>query len=209
MSNRLFALTDKEFTLNQTKKGYTLCNTIKGISFGVFYSSNCPHCKTALAIVKNLSLKANICNFFIINVDTYRNIVDMSQKTISPITYVPEMILYVNGRPFLKYTGQKTENDIGNFIASVIKQLQANKGFTNNSVIDTEAPIETVGGVIPFNIICEGDLCYLTTKEAYSGKVSSDKNTTYAQINQQASLKPPPPVRNHNPNTNYNAYSGM
>jgi len=208
MSNRLFTLTDKEFTLNQTKKGYTLCNTIKGISFGVFYSSNCPHCKTALNIVNNLSKKANICNFFIINVDTYKNIVDMSQKTISPITYVPEMILYVNGRSFLKYTGQKTENDIGNFIANVIKQLQSNKTFNNNSIIDTPAPIETIGGVIPFNIVCEGDLCYLTSKEAYSGNVSKNNgNTTYTQVSEQQNLKPAPPVRHHN--TQYNDYSGM
>lgn len=210
MSNRLYQLTDKEFTLNQTKKGYTLCNTIKGISFGVFYSSNCPHCKVALSIVNSLSKKANICNFFIINVDTYKNIVDMSQKTISPIKYVPDMILYVNGRPFLKYTGVKTENDVGNFIANVIKQLQSNKNFNNNSVIDTPAPIETIGGVIPFNIVCEGDLCYLTSKEAYSGNSVENKgNTTYAQFNEIQSLKPSAPVRNHNPNVNYNNYSGM
>jgi len=185
--NRIIQLSDKEFTLNPTKKGQSLCLLIKGISFVMFYSSKCGSCKNVMPILNQLSRKINSCKFCIINVDTFPSIIQASQHTISPITYVPDLILYVNGKPFLKYQGNKTEQDMGNFVMSVINKLNENKSFNDKSVIEMDK-LETVNGVIPFNIVCDGDLCYLTSREAYGGAMNQSNDNrkpqgTYSQVN--------------------------
>lgn len=173
--NSIRHLADTDFELKAGKKGRVLCTNIKGISVVQFHHPSCQNCKTLFPIFNALSKQINNCLFCAVNIGTYRSIVDASTQTISPITAVPLIILYVNGRPFLKYDGNHDIQSIGNFIVNVIKKLkESNMG--QNSQIEVDNVVETVNGVIPFNIVCDGELCYLTHKEIYTSNNSNTSN---------------------------------
>ncbi len=169
--NSLIFLSDQEFSIQEGKKGKILCNNLPGVSLVLFFSERCPHCVQMFPIFKTLPQLIQGCQFAAINISTYQNVAEMSQRTISPITHVPFIILYVNNRPFIRYNGAKTLRDVSNFINEVLSRIQNKKQFINPKlgIDDMEAiPEYSIG--IPFNMVCDAngsDNCYLTFGEAY------------------------------------------
>lgn len=102
----------------------------------------------------------------------FPGVAQKAQQTIAPITHVPFIILYVNGKPFMRYNGRKTYEDISTFVGEVLSRIQSKRNFTSNSKIEVDGDEvqEYINGAIPFNMVCEGETCYLTFKEAYKNK---------------------------------------
>lgn len=183
--NSLIFLSDEDFSIQQGKKGTILCNNLSGVSLVLFFSKQCPHCGDIFPIFKQLSQNINGCQFSLLNISTYFKVAMMSRDTISPITHVPFIVLYVNGRPFMKYNGPKTYNEISNFITEVLSRIQSKKNFTNVK-IEHEEDIPEFSVGIPFNMVCEGEQCYLTFGEAYpknSGPASSSSSQQVSSRN--------------------------
>jgi thioredoxin-like negative regulator of GroEL len=63
-----------------------------------------------------------------------KNIIAMSKATISEIKYVPLIILYVAGKPFIRYDGPHDENEIKRFILEVSSKIQSKEKFSNKEV---------------------------------------------------------------------------
>lgn len=168
-------LTVKDFSLQDGKKGKLLCNNLRGFSFVMFYSRQCPHCEQVFPIFKELSRQMNMCAFAMINVSDNPGVVYASHKTVSPIKDVPYLILYINGHPFVKYTGARTMEEIYGFLVEMLKRVQSStkKNFmeTKFDVEDEEIPAWSTG--IPFNVVCDkdGENCYLSFNEAYPAPV--------------------------------------
>lgn len=164
MSGLLFLSSD-DFVLSKGTKGNILCTSIPGFSLILFYSTQCPHCQNLLPIFKRLPGSINGCQFGIINVSTNKNCIRLSKDTISPITYVPYIILYINGRPFLRYSGPSIESEIRRFVFEVAQKVQSKQKFSNEQVK------EDVRGHIPAFTIgipkCDEDVCYLEFDDAY------------------------------------------
>jgi thioredoxin-like negative regulator of GroEL len=99
----------------------------------------------------------------------FPGVAQKAQQTIAPITHVPFIILYVNGRPFMRYNGKKTYEDISTFVNEVLSRIQSKRNFSSSpsqlNVEDNDIPEYASG--IPFNMVCEGETCYLTFNEAY------------------------------------------
>lgn len=164
--NSVRQLSDRDFELKQRKNGNIITCNLSGISLVLFKSENCPHCVSMGPIMQQLSRKINTCNFAMINITRFPAVIKASQNSIMPITYVPFIVLYVNGKPFLKYDGDRNEQAVGTFVMSVINQLKTTKNFSDNTIIETDE-IESVAGAIPYNLVCDKDsgVCYLTKKE--------------------------------------------
>lgn len=167
MSNGLLFLTSDDFVLSKGTKGTILCTSIPGFSLLLFYSTQCPHCQKLIPIFKKLPGSIGGCQFGMINVSTNKNCIRMSKDTIAPITYVPYIILYVNGRPFMRYNGQYTENDLKKFVIDVANKIETKQKFSNDQVK------EDVRGRIPAYTIglpkCDDDEeCYFPYNEAYT-----------------------------------------
>jgi len=164
MSGLLFLSSD-DFVLSKGTKGNILCTSIPGFSLILFYSTQCPHCQNLLPIFKRLPGSINGCQFGIINVSTNKTCIRLSKDTISPITYVPYIILYINGRPFLRYSGPAIESEIRRFVFEVAQKVQSKQKFSNEQVK------EDVRGHIPAFTIgipkCDEDVCYLEFDDAY------------------------------------------
>lgn len=129
MSGLLF-LTKEDLHLEEsTRGGLILCNCVKrGISVVLFYSSKCEHCLKLIPIFKKLPGHINGVQFALSLVTP--EIAMVSKKTISPIQYVPLIILFVNGRPFVIYDGPFSEHEIKSFIIDYGNKISARERDT-------------------------------------------------------------------------------
>uniref|UniRef100_A0A6C0D113 Thioredoxin domain-containing protein n=1 Tax=viral metagenome TaxID=1070528 RepID=A0A6C0D113_9ZZZZ len=167
MSGLLF-LTSDDFTISKGTKGDIMCHSIPGFSLILFYSTQCQHCQTLIPIFKKLPGSIGGCQFGMINVSTNMQCIRMSKDTVAPITYVPYIILYINGRPFMRYGGPHDAKEISRFVFEVSQKVQNKQKFTSENVKE-----DTRGAKIPSYTIghplCgpDDDVCYLEFEEAY------------------------------------------
>lgn len=164
--NGLLFLSSDDFYVNETENGRLLnCTINQGLCLILFYSTQCAHSQRAMPVFKRLPYMIHGCSFSMINVSVNAKCVHMSKTTISPITYVPILILYFNGEPYYKYTGAIDIQEIQKFILQMSKILQSKQQFVSNVKQETERPQFTTG--IPF---CDSEFCYLEFETAYKNK---------------------------------------
>lgn len=166
MSGPILFLTGEDFDSQKGTNGNILCHNIPGFSLILFYSTHCTHCQTLIPIFKKLPGTINGCQFGMINVSSNRNVVEMSQDTVAPIKYVPYIVLYINGKPFMVYKGPYQESEIRNFVVEVANNVQKKQQFSKEKVKE-----ETPGGIPAYCIgkpLCGNDkVCYLVFDTAY------------------------------------------
>lgn len=169
MSGLLF-LTSEDFVINKGDKGDLLCTNIQGFSLILFYSTQCVHCQSLIPIFKKLPGTIGGCQFGMINVSTHKNVVKMSRDTIAPINYVPYIVLYIQGKPFMKYNGPHDGNEIKRFVIEVANKVQSKQKFSNETV---KEPEKGAPGIPAYCIAKplfgdRDDVCYLPMDEAYT-----------------------------------------
>ena len=133
MSGLLFLQKD-DFSIQRGTKGDILCHNIRGLSLILFYSTNCQYCRELIPIFKSLPGQLGGCQFGMINVSLEKQVIAMSKATISEIKYVPLIILFVAGKPFIRYDGPHAENEIKRFIVEVSNKIQSKEKFTNKEM---------------------------------------------------------------------------
>ena len=164
MSSLLF-LSDEDFFVGKGTKGPISCTNIPGYSLILFYSTKCPHCKNLDPIFRSLPGTIQGCQFGMINVNSNNKAVQLSKNTISPITFVPSLILHVSGRPFMRYQGPHDVDQIRRFIVEVAQKLQNKQKFASENVKE-----DPRGRIPDFTIghpKTDEDVTYLEFNEAY------------------------------------------
>lgn len=153
MSSLLFLSTD-DFMLSKGENGDVLHHDIRGFSLILFYSKQCVYCQQIIPVFKRLPEIVTGCQFGMVNVSINKSLIGMSMKSITPIKYVPLLILYINGRPYMLYKGPPEENDIRRFILEVSNAVQES-GFSQVTK-ERGIPAYTIG-----TPLCgDGDVCY-------------------------------------------------
>ncbi len=159
----LFLETD-DFEVKQSPNGGTvLCNKLPNYSLILFYSTKCEICKTLLPIYKKLPRMVVGCQFGIVNVSNCKDLVQMSKTTKTVLEYVPYIVIYINGRPFMSYEGRHNENDIAKFVQDVYNdETKRQKNFVaeKNKHITTDIPSYTIG--VPVKGDTKSQICYIT-----------------------------------------------
>lgn len=86
-----------------------------------------PYCQQFEPIFAKLSSADNRINFAVLDVSRPdgREVVALSRSTSTPITGVPLLILYANGRPYAKFNGTRSMETIRDFITSSLRALMA------------------------------------------------------------------------------------
>ena len=164
----LLNLTANDFSLGKGQKGSLLYNNIRHYSVVLFYATTCEYCKPYLQIFKKLPGNVAGCTFGITNIQSNMSIVALSRQTISPIDFVPLIIYYVDGRPFMKYNGEADGTQIVEFIVDVTEKLGAN---TKSKFYE-----DRVG-----DMICKDGVCYLSE----SKDITNAREGTKAQQRRQ------------------------
>lgn len=172
MSSLLF-LSTEDFYIGQGQRGNLLQHQIRGISLIMFYSTKCVYCQKLVPIFKQLPDIINGCQFGLLNISVNKNIVPLATQTIVPITYVPLIILYFDGKPYMKYDGPADLNAIREFVFQSANSIHQKQTFTNpqsrqqqqrgNGVLETAKK----QGYMGQPLIGEGDIDYLQFQEAY------------------------------------------
>ena len=168
MSGLLFLTTD-DFSIQRGVKGPIMCiNNMQGFSVILFYSTECQHCQSLIPIFKRLPGSVGGCQFGMINVSHNKHSVIMSRNTIAPIKVVPYIVLYINGKPHMRYNGPYVAEEIGRFIVEVAKKVQSQDTSEKDERIKEESrdgiPAYTIG-----HPLCGPDdkVCYLEFDDAY------------------------------------------
>jgi hypothetical protein len=171
MSGLLF-LTSEDFQIFRGTKGSVMGTSVAGFSLILFYSTKCEHCQRCIPIFKQLPGTVGGCQFGMINVSHNKSCILMSRETVTPITVVPYMGLYVNGRPYMRYKGPHNTKEISRFIVEVSQRAQQRSRKHNNK-LESKIKKDPNGGIPAYTIgkpLCgpDDDVCYLEFKKAYN-----------------------------------------
>lgn len=168
MSGLLFLSTEDFFTTKGVK-GEILCHSIKGFSLILFYSTKCKHCQNLIPIFKKLPGSIGGCQFGMVNVSNNKRLIAMAKGTIAPITFVPYILMYIDGKPFMRYNGPQDINELRRFVLEVAKNVQNKQSFANKVVkVDSKKKNRIPEYTIGHPLCGEDDVCYLTFDEAYN-----------------------------------------
>ena len=125
MNNILF-LNDKDFSTKTVSSGVVITTRITNISVVMFYSPKCQYSRDLMPLFRKLPTTLSGCIFAIANISKYPNIVNISRTTKMPIRYVPLLILFVNGLPYMEYKGEYTIDNIKQFILDTSNSVYNN-----------------------------------------------------------------------------------
>ena len=165
MSTLLF-LRSTDFHLEKGNKGNLLCHGIRGLSLVLFYSTECVYCQQLIPVFKRLPERVQGCIFAMVNVSHNKETVGMARETIAPIKYVPYLVLYIDGRPFMRYDGPKRDGEIRQFILEVSNKIRKKQQFSSERVKDDgkAIPAYTIGKPLFGD---DDKVCYLPFSDAY------------------------------------------
>lgn len=164
MSGLLFLSSD-DFNITKGSKGNIMCNSIPGFSLILFYSTQCQHCQTLIPIFKRLPGTIGGCQFGMINVSTNKQCVRMSRDTVAPISYVPYVVLYIQGKPFMRYNGPHESEEIKRFIIEVANKVQSKQKFSDEKVKESDSGIPEYCTGHPIKGSRKQMVCYLTMED--------------------------------------------
>jgi thiol-disulfide isomerase/thioredoxin len=138
----------------------------------MFYSLQCTYCDQAMPELEKLAafIKENNLPITIAVCDILKNrkIINMSQDTVDPIKFVPYMPIYLGEKPYLRYNGKKTAEEMLNYLIEVLKRVDTRQKFVQQrQVVEEEDRGTSSSEGVPYNVVCEGDVCYVTQDEIF------------------------------------------
>ena len=169
--NNIIRLRTEDFTIEQGSRGAILGTQIKGLSVAMFWSPGCRICAQLEPQFRQLPQLFKNVKFLLLNINENKNIIELSKQTIAPIEFVPYIVFYVNGRPFLQYDDELVFEKLISFIRYTIKLVETKKSFVDKGVkIESDIPKYTIAKpYAEFKCNDEG-FCYLTYGDAYGKK---------------------------------------
>jgi thioredoxin-like negative regulator of GroEL len=130
-------LTDQNFT-NNDKTLKCTWNVPKPI-FICFRCPNCENCVKFIPILERLAQTNMKVLWASVDVVKFRNIVNASRGTQTPITGTPTCLLYINGSPKVAYKGVRSYENISSFIDQILSKIEPPK-FVGQPVRQENAP---------------------------------------------------------------------
>jgi len=187
-NNKFIYLSNRDFVIGQGAKGPVIrAEGLKGFFLVAFIADNCVHCENLLETMSEIHESVPHCNLSILNFSEGANIevAKKSQKTILPIKSTPVIVMYVDGKPFMRYDGARTANGLIRFVDDVINLFNQSKGQRegndgNDEKNEEERPNweELIPGFtvgIPYNMVCNDvGKCYFQYDDLYDPKRRSD-----------------------------------
>ena len=165
-------LSSSDFHTMDTPRGKIMCTNIPGFSLILFYSTQCKFCKHLIPLFKQIPKSVGGCKFGMMNVSNNKDCIIRSRQTIAPINVVPYILLYIDGKPYMRYKGEHTISRIANFVVDIAQkvrdQLKTQKEIVKEDKNikkekDSDIPSFTLG-----KPLCNDDVCYLKFEDAYA-----------------------------------------
>lgn len=168
-------LSAEHFKKMKGNRGFVLgIANAQNLTLVMFYSIQCVYCDQALPELEKLAqfIQENNLPITIAVCDIMKNkaIIKESADTVDPIKFVPYMPIYLGEKPYLRYNGKKTAEEMLNYLIEVLKRVDTRQKFVQRkSTEDEEEEKTTSSEGVPYNVVCEGDVCYVTQDEIFGG----------------------------------------
>lgn len=174
-------LSTNSFIIQQSAKGPAYCSRIHGMSITFFYSTKCPHCKRFMPVFQSLAQHVRGLQFTVLDIGRNKGVLQHSKATITPITHVPFIVIYINGVPFEIYNGPNTFEHLYRYLTQLVnhvttrQQHRAPKKKRQTTELDRELrTIRSLHNGMPYNIIDED---YSEILRAYTQPGKTDFST--------------------------------
>lgn len=128
-SSPILFLNETNFTVNGEK---SLTVNIPNFSLVLFYSTRCPHCKQMIEVIKRMPTLINGCTFAMVNLDENRAVVQKAKQSTLELKFVPFLVFYASGTPYMVYNGPTVDSEIKRFVVQVSEQYVSEYQATNN-----------------------------------------------------------------------------
>jgi thiol-disulfide isomerase/thioredoxin len=156
-------------------RGYVLgISNAQNLTLLMFYSLQCAYCDQAMPELEKLSKFINEnnlpINIAVCDIMKNKKVIQESADTVDPIKFVPYMPIYLGEKPYLRYNGKKTAEEMLNYLIEVLKRVDTRQKFVQSAKQeqeDEEEPRVSGNEGIPYNVVCESDVCYVTQDEIF------------------------------------------
>lgn len=175
----LIELNADSFRKLKGSKGYVLgIPNANNLTFVMFYSTQCEYCDQAMPELARLSrhLRENNLPIQVAVCDVGKNraVIKEAADTVDPIKYVPYSVIYLKDRPYVRYNGNKVAEEIYKYLIEVMRRIDTKQQFVRADARqgqqqDDEEKEEMPQGPsmgVPYNMVTEQSVCYLTSEEA-------------------------------------------
>ena len=129
----IFYLSYGDFHIQRGTNSPLLCHGMNHISLIMFHSTQSAYSQQIAPIFKMLPQAIRGCQFGIIKIGQNMNLVQMAAQTNTPIEYVPLIIMYVNGIPYMEYKGPADLENMRQFIITQYTAIEKQISFTNQN----------------------------------------------------------------------------
>ncbi len=159
-------------------KGYVLgIPNANNLTLVMFYSTQCEYCDQAMPELARLSrhLRENNLPIQVAVCDVGKNraVIKEASETVDPIKYVPYSVIYLKDRPYVRYNGNKVAEEMFKYLIEVMRRIDTKQQFVRSDARNgqqedeekDEAP-QAPGMGVPYNMVTEQSVCYLTNEEA-------------------------------------------
>jgi thioredoxin-like negative regulator of GroEL len=152
---------------------------LKGYVLMLFYSTKCEHCGDMIDKFRELNDTVNGCSFAQVNLDTNKELIKKVNASNIKLTFVPFVVLFANGTPYMIYSGPVSTPDLRRFILEVtdayakeFEQNRLNGGnrTTEISIIDDSVGCRVDDDECRTKASAGRESCYVTMEEAYTNK---------------------------------------
>jgi thioredoxin-like negative regulator of GroEL len=188
-SSPILFLNETNFTVNSEK---SLTVNIPNFSLVLFYSTRCPHCKQMIEVIKRMPTLINGCTFAMVNLDESRGVVQKAKLSTLELKFVPFLVFYASGIPYMVYNGPTVDTEIKRFVVQVseqyVNEFQANnnnKTYLNSSGTNSQQTTKGRANVVKSDLGCSLDdrACIEHSLKRYSGCYVSMKDAYVSNIN--------------------------
>ena len=106
------------------KQGQSLAINFPGNMLVFFKLDRCPDCNEFYPRFFELAAEERRVTFGIVNLSISRDVVNLASMSSTPINGVPLFLLYINGFPTYKYTGELTIPSMKSFIVKALINVE-------------------------------------------------------------------------------------
>lgn len=171
----LIELNADAFRKLKGSKGYVLgIPNAENLTLLMFYSTQCEYCDQAMPELARLSrhLRENNLPIQVAVCDVGKNraVIKEAADTVDPIKYVPYTVIYLKDKPYVRYNGNKVAEEMFKYLIEVMRRIDTRQQFVRadsrqeEEDKDEEQPQSGLG--VPYNMVTEQSVCYLTNEEA-------------------------------------------
>ena len=135
----MLELTPRDFNIIKTPKGDLVEYLDKDLTVILFYKNeeNVNYSNEFKKVFAEIEETDFECKFAIINVDEYPEQLELAAKTKTPINYVPYVVVYAQGRPYMSYSGKIDSVELVKLVTYVqlMQTVTASIQFDSKSIV--------------------------------------------------------------------------